>query len=280
MQSQSEKGERFRSLHQSGRLFVMPNPWDAGTARILQHLGFEALATTSAGCAFSLGRRDGTGEVSLDDLLANARQICSATDLPVSADLEDGFARRPADLAVTIERAAEAGLVGCSIEDASDGQIRDVADAAERVAAAVAATSTLPTPFLITARAENFLHGRPDIDDTVRRLQAYEEAGADVLYAPGLTTIEQVQAITSSLRSPVNVVVGGWNAQMTVAELEATGVARISVGGGLARAALTALVGAAREILERGSFSYAASALSEGELVGLFGVNGARGRTG
>ena len=280
MQSQSEKGERFRALHQSGRLFVMPNPWDAGTARILQHLGFEALATTSAGCAFSLGRRDGTGEVSLDDLLVNAEQICSATDLPVSADLEDGFARRPEDLAVTIERAAEAGLVGCSIEDASDGQIRDVADAAERVAAAVAATSTLATPFLITARAENFLHGRPDLDDTVHRLRAYEEAGADVLYAPGLTTIEQVRAVTSSLSRPVNVVVGGWNAQLTVADLEAAGVARISVGGGLARAALTALVCAAKEILERGSFSYAASALSEGELVGLFDVSGARGRTG
>lgn len=270
MPSQSEKGELFRALHASGRLFVMPNPWDAGSARILQHLGFEALATTSAGCAFSLGRRDGRGEVSLDDLLANARQICEATDLPVSADLEDGFAKRPSELAATIERAAEAGLVGCSIEDASNGTIRAVGDASERVAAAVAAARELATPFLITARAENFLHGQPDIADTVRRLLAYEEAGADVLYAPGLTTIEQVRTITSALRRPVNVVVGGWNAQMTVVELEAAGVARVSVGGGLARAALTALVGAANEIREHGTFGYAASSLGEGELFRLF----------
>ena len=170
----------------------------------------------------------------------------------------------------TIERAAEAGLVGCSIEDASDHEIRAVGDAGERIAAAVAAAKALGAPFLITARAENFLHGRPDLADTVRRLQAYEEAGADVLYAPGLTTIEQVREITAALRGPVNVVVGSWNAQMTVAELEAAGVARISVGGGLARSALTALHGAASEIREHGTFSYAGSALGEAELYRLF----------
>ena len=263
-------GERFRALHASGRLFVMPNPWDAGSARILAHLGFEALATTSAGCAFSLGRRDGCGELSLDDLLANAGQICEATSLPVSADLEDGFAARPAGLAATIERAAEAGLAGCSIEDASDRQIRAFGDAVERIAAAVSEARSLSEPFLVTARAENFLHGRPDLDDTVRRLQAYEAAGADVLYAPGLTTIAQVREITAALHKPVNVVVGSWNAQMTVAELAAAGVARISTGGALARAALTALHDGAREIRDDGSFGYAARALGEGELFRMF----------
>ena len=277
MRSQAQKGERFRELHARG-LFVMPNAWDAGTARILASLGFAALGTTSAGCAFSLGRRDGHREVSLDDLLENARAVCGATDLPVSGDLEDCFADRADEITTTVERAAEAGLVGCSIEDATNGRVREISDATERVEATVRAAQGLPFPFLVTARAENFLHRRPDLEDTIERLQAYERAGADVLYAPGLTTLEQVREITAAVSCPLNVVVGGWNAQMTVDELVSARVTRISTGGALARAALTAFVDAARQIGEAGTFGYAGEALPEGKLFDLF--SGGRGRTG
>lgn len=240
---QRDKAERFRAPHARAGAFVIPNPWDAGSARILAALGFEALATTSAGLAFSLGRRDGEAALSRADILANARAIVDATPLPVSADLEDGFGARPGDCAETIRQAAGAGLVGGSIEDTTADRRRPIHDAAlavERVAAAVEAARALPTPFLLTARAENFLHGVPDLDDTIRRLQAFEAAGADVLYAPGLPDLEAIRTVCSAVGRPVNVVMGLSGPRYSVAELAAAGVKRISVGGALARAALGA----------------------------------------
>ena len=210
--SQAEKAERFRALHSRPGAFVIPNPWDAGTARILASLGFEALTTTSAGLAFTLGRRDGAGMVTRDETLANARAIVDATDLPVAADLENGFGHTPEAVAETIRLAAEvAGLVGGSIEDATGDPRRPIYDfphAVERVAAAVEAARALPFPFVLVGRAENFLHGRPDLDDTIRRLQAFEAAGADALYAPGLTRAEDIRTVCAAVRKPVNVVMG------------------------------------------------------------------------
>jgi 2-methylisocitrate lyase-like PEP mutase family enzyme len=270
--SQAEKGERFRALHDRPGAFVIPNPWDAGTARILTHLGFEALTTTSAGLAFTLGKRDGTGAVTRDETLANARAIAEATHLPVAADLENGFGDAPEVAAETIRLAGEvAGLVGGSIEDSTRDPRRpiyDFAHAVERVAAAAEAAHALPFPFVFVARAENFLHGRSDLDDTIRRLQAFEAAGADVLYAPGLTRPDEVRAVCASVRKPVNVLMGlvrTDSGPLSVADLAALGVRRISLGGALSRAALGAFVRAAREVREHGTFSFVAEAIPSAE---------------
>ena len=263
--SQATKGERFRALHARPGAFVIPNPWDAGTARILASLGFEALTTTSAGLAFVLGRRDGAGEVTREETLANAKAIADATDLPVAADLENGFGHAPEAAAETIRLAGEvAGLVGGSIEDATGDPRRPIYDfqhAVERVAAAATAARALPFPFVLVGRAENFLHDRPDLDDTIRRLQAFAAAGADALFAPGLTRAEDIRTVCASVRKPVNVVMGLKSASFSVAELAALGVRRISVGSALSRAALGAFVQAAREIQEHGTFRFADDAL-------------------
>jgi 2-methylisocitrate lyase-like PEP mutase family enzyme len=267
--SQAEKAERFQALHARPGAFVIPNPWDAGTARILESLGFEALTTTSAGLAFVLGRRDGVGDVTRDETLANAKAVVDATDLPVAADLENGFGHAPEAAAETIRLAGEvAGLVGGSIEDATGDPRRPIYDfqhAVERVAAAASAARALPYPFVLVGRAENFLHGRPDLDDTIRRLQAFEAAGADALFAPGLTRAEDIRTVCASVRKPVNVVMGLRAASFSVAELAALGVRRISVGSALSRAALGAFVRAAREIQEHGTFRFAEDALPYAE---------------
>ncbi len=261
------RAEAFRSMHARPGPFIIPNPWDAGTARILTALGFEALATTSAGLAFTLGRRDGEGAVSRDETLATSRAIVEATTLPVAADLENGFGDAPHEVAETIRLAAEAGLVGGSIEDASGDKSRPIYDfglAVERIAVAVEAARNLSIPFTLAARAENFLHGRPDLDDTIRRLQAFEKAGADVLYAPGLPDFDAIRAICAAVSRPVNVLMGG-GAAYSVADLAAAGVKRISLGSALSRAALGAFVSAAREVKDKGTFSFGRAALPYGE---------------
>ncbi len=263
--SQDQKAETFRTLHARPGAFVIPNPWDAGSARILTSMGFEALATTSAGLAFTLARTDGTAAVTRDDTLANARSIVEATDLPVSADLESGFGDTPEAVGETIRLAAGAGLVGGSIEDATyDPQqpIYELSQAVERVAAGVEAARSLRFPFTLTARAENFLFGRRDLDDTIRRLQAYERAGADVLYAPGLADIDMIRTVCASVSKPVNVVMGLKGKSFSVEELAAAGVRRISVGSALCRAALGGFIRAAREIRERGTFTFANDAVA------------------
>jgi len=266
--TQAAKAERFQALHARPGAFVIPNPWDAGSARILEKLGFEALTTTSAGLAFVLGRRDGAGEVTRDETLANAKAIADATDLPVAADLENGFGHAPEAVAETIRLAGEAGLVGGSIEDSTGSPARPIYDfqqAVERVAAAAEAAHALPFPFVLVGRAENFLHGRPDLDDTIRRLQAFEAAGADALFAPGLTWAEDIRTVCASVGKPINVVMGLKSASFSVAELAALGVRRISVGSALSRAALGAFVRAAREIQEHGTFRFAEDALPYAE---------------
>lgn len=263
--SQAEKAERFRALHAGPGAFLIPNPWDAGTARILERLGFQALTTTSAGLAFTLGRPDGAGVVSRDEALANAKAIADATDLPVAADLENGYGHGPEAAAETIRLAGEqAGLVGGSIEDATGDPRRPIYDfqhAVERVAAAVESARAHPFPFVLVGRAENFLHGRPDLDDTIRRLQAFEAVGADALFAPGLTRAEDIRTVCSSVTRPVNVVMGLKSASFSVAELAALGVRRISVGSALSRAALGAFVRAALEMKQRGTFAFAEEAI-------------------
>jgi len=261
--SQRDKARAFHALHERPGAFVIPNPYDAGTARILAGFGFEALATTSAGCAFGLGRRDGA--ISRDDALTHARSIALATPLPVSADLENGYADAPDGVALTVRLAAEAGLCGCSIEDASGRPaqpIYDLAHAVERIAAAVEAARRLPFPFTLTARAENFLHGRPDLDDTIRRLQAFEAAGADVLYAPGLREAAAIRTVCAALSKPVNVIMGLAGAAFSVEQLAALGVRRISLGSALARAALGEFLRAAAEVGQRGTFAFAERAAS------------------
>ena len=259
--TQAEKGRRFRALHTRPGIFVIPNPWDAGTAKVLAGLGFEALTTTSAGLAFTLGKQDGDGSVTREETLANAKVIADATDLPVAADLEDGFGESPEAAAETIRLAGmEAGLVGGSIEDSTGdpgNPIHDFQLSVERVAAAAEAAHRLPFPFVFVGRAENYLHGRPDLEDTIRRLQAYEKAGADCLYAPGVLKAEDIRTICKSVNKPVNVVMGLKAARFSVAELAGLGVKRISVGSALARAALGGFVNAAREIKEKGTFSFA-----------------------
>ncbi|MFJ3880954.1 oxaloacetate decarboxylase [Streptomyces sp. NPDC090077] len=253
----------FRALHEGPGPFVVPNPWDAGTARILASFGFAALATTGAGLAHSLGRPDGANQVSRAEILANATAIVDATGLPVTADLESGFGERPEDVAETIRLAAAAGLAGGSIEDSTgrdEDPVRPLGEAVERVAAAVEAAQGLDFPFTVTARAENFFQGRPDLDDTIRRLQAYEAAGADVLYAPALPDAESVRAVCSAVERPVNVLMTA-ALKLSVADLGALGVRRISTGSALSRAALGALTRAAREITGTGTFGFVADAL-------------------
>ncbi len=262
MASQADKGAAFAALHARPGAFVIPNPWDVGTARLLARLGFEALATTSAGYAFSKGRRDGA--IGRDETLAYAAALVAATDLPVSADLENGFGDSPQAVAETIALAAQTGLVGGSIEDmpAGGGGLYAIEHAAERVRAAAEAARSLRLRFTLTARAENFLVGRPDLADTIRRLQAYQEAGADVLYAPGLTTGEDIAAVVRAVDRPVNVVMGLQGVQLSLAALAALGVKRVSVGSALARAALGAFLRAAEEMRERGTFEFAAQAVA------------------
>ena len=265
--TQSDKAKQFRALHEAPGAFVIPNPWDAGSARILAGLGFAALATSSGASAGILGKRD--GKVTREEALAQCRGIVEAVDLPVAADLEKGFGDAPEVAAETIRLAAGAGLVGGSIEDASgnrDKPLFDFAHATERVAAAVQAARSLPFPFTLTARTENFLRGNPDLDDTIKRLQAFEKAGADVLFAPGLPDIAAVRTVCSSLSRPFNFMVGIKGKSFTVAELKAAGVKRISLATSLYRAAMSGLVDAARETKDQGTFGYVERGLSTPEL--------------
>src|SRR3954453_10640233 len=255
--TQREKAVRFRALHDGPGVFVIPNPWDVGSARILDGLGFEALATSSAASACAVGRRDGL--LTREEALGHARMIVNATELPVSADLESGFGDAPEIVADTIRLAAEAGLVGCTIEDASgnpDAPIFELRHATERIAAASEAARALPFPFTLTGRTENFLRGRTDLDDTIRRLQAYEAAGADALMAPGLPDLDSVRALCASVGKPFNFMVGIKGRSFTVAALAAAGVKRISLATSLYRAAMTGLFNAAKEGREQGTFGY------------------------
>ena len=255
--SPHDKAEHFDQLHRGPAAFVMPNAWDAGAAQLLAQLGFEALATSSAACAMALGRRD--GEITRDEALAHARAIVQATPLPVSADLENGFGHAPADAALTIRLAGEAGLVGGSIEDATGDAARPLYDfghAVERVAVAAEAARALPFKFTLTARSENFLRGNPDLDDTIRRLQAFERAGADVLFAPALPSLDAVRAVCAALTKPVSFMASIKGKSFSVAELQAAGVRRVSTATSLYRAAMAGLREAAREVRTSGTFGY------------------------
>jgi 2-methylisocitrate lyase-like PEP mutase family enzyme len=272
MPTQAEKGRAFRALHERDHAFIIPNPWDAGSARILAYLGFEALASTSMGYAFSIGMRDNT--VGREDILEHIAVLASRTDLPVNADLENGFGDDPSAAAETIRLAAAAGVVGGSIEDAAgreEGPIYCFEHAVARVEAAVEAARSLPFTFTLTARAENYLHGKPDIKDTIKRLQAYQEAGADVLYAPGLRTKDEIAEVVHAVDRPVNALMGLQGVLLSQAELSEIGVKRISVGSALARAALGAFVRAAKEMKERGTFDFADQAASSSEISKMMG---------
>lgn len=266
-----DRGTTFRQLHERPGAFIIPNPWDVGSARILAALGFPALATTSAGMAFSLGVAEGT--VGRDATLHHYRSIVAATPLPVSADLEKGFGDSPASAAETIRSAADLGLAGCSLEDHTGrphAPIYDFALAVERIAAAAEARRALPRDFVLTARCENFLWSRPDLDDTIRRLQAFEAAGADVLYAPGLRDLATIRTVCAAVTKPVNVVMGLPGTTFGVAELADAGVKRISVGSALARLAYGMLADAAREMRAHGTFRFADQAMGFAELEGFF----------
>ena len=257
MLTQAEKAATFAELHRRAGTFIIPNPWDAGSATLLAHLGFEALATSSAGYAFSIGKRDNA--VGREAMLAHAAAVAAATDLPVSIDLENGFGDSPDIVAETIRLAAATGAVGGSIEDATertDDPLYDRALAVERIKAAAEVVRNLPFPFMLTARAENYLVGKPDLKDTIERLQLYEEAGADVLYAPGLTNKDDIATLITSVDRPVNVLLGLKGVKLTVADMSAIGAKRISVGSGLARCALGAFLRAARDISEHGTFDF------------------------
>jgi 2-methylisocitrate lyase-like PEP mutase family enzyme len=271
MPTQVEKGQIFRALHHRDGAFIIPNPWDIGTTRLLAHLGFEALATTSAGYAFSIGQRDNT--IDRPAIMAHVAAVASATHLPVSGDLENGFGDPPDTVAETIRVAADAGLSGGSIEDASGDPthpIYDLEHAVDRIRAAVEAARALPFVFTLTARAENFLHGRPNLADTIQRLQRYQDAGADVLYAPGLTTKEEISALVSSVDRPVNVLAGSLDGSLTLAGLAELGVKRISVGSALSRAALGAFLRAAHEMRDHGSFTFTEEAVGFREISEMF----------
>ena len=274
MNTQAQKAAAFRALHGRDGAFIIPNPWDAGTARLLTALDFEALATTSLGFANTLGRADGSGAVSRAEVLANCAEIVGATHLPVSADLENCYAHEPRAAADMIRLAAEAGVVGGSIEDATGDAQQPIYDfdlAVERVHAAAEMARSLPFPFTLTARAENFLHGRRDLDDTIRRLQAFERAGADVLYAPGLRDLATIATVASSVTKPLNVVMSAADPTLTAAQLAKAGVKRISVGGALSRLALASFLRAAHEMKEQGRFTWIADTVSAKELNRLFG---------
>lgn len=269
--SQAARAAAFSQLHAGPGIFVIPNPWDAGSAKVLANRGFKALATTSAGMSFSIGKPDGDGVVTREEALENVRSIAAATSLPLSADLENGYGDDPEYCAQTILMAAEAGAVGGSIEDATGKENDPISPfelSVQRVRAAVQAARGLPFPFILTARAENFLHGRSDLPDTIRRLTAFAEAGADVLFAPGLKTREEIEAVVKAVApKPVNVLSLG---NLTLKELEEMGVKRISLGSSLARAAYAALINAAEEIRRKGSFSYTATATPHAQLNELF----------
>lgn len=268
--TQSDKAARFRALHQGPGAFVIANAWDAGSARILAGLGFQALATSSGAQAGTLGKRD--GRVNRDEALAHCRAIVAATDLAVSADLEKGFGDAPAVAADTIRRAAAVGLVGGSIEDATGDQgmpLYDIGLATERVAAAAETARALAFPFTLTARAENFVRGNPSLDDTIKRLQAFEKAGADVLMAPGLPDLAAVRTVCAALSKPFNFMAGIRGKSFTVAELEAAGVRRISLATSLYRSAMTALLDAAREVKDKGTFAYLDRSITTPELNGF-----------
>jgi 2-methylisocitrate lyase-like PEP mutase family enzyme len=269
MAAQREKAERFKALHEREAAFIIPNPWDVGSARLLAGLGFEALATTSAGFANSLGRLD--GQVTRDEVIEHCRSLSAATELPVSADLENCFADDPAEVGETIRLGARAGIVGGSIEDYSGAPSKRIYDfglAVERVHAAAEAARALDFPFTLTARAENLIRGKNDLDDTIRRLRAFEAAGADVLYAPGLTTLDEVRAVADALTKPVNVLAPLLKG-VTVAQMAEAGAKRISVGGALARAALTALLRACAEMREAGSFAWTSDLASSADVTKL-----------
>jgi 2-methylisocitrate lyase-like PEP mutase family enzyme len=273
MPTQAQKAEAFRALHERPGAFIIPNPWDAGTARLLASLGFEALATTSLGLANTLGRVNGTNAVNRREVLDNCRVIAAATDLPVTADLENGYADAPREAAETIRLAAQAGVVGGSIEDATGDASRPIYDfalAVERVQAAVEVARALPFRFVLTARAENLLHGRLDLDDTIRRLQAFEEAGADVLYAPGVRDLATIRTVTAAVRRPVNVVMSAADPSLTLAQLAEAGVKRVSVGGALSRLALAAFLEGAREMKDRGTFTWVRRTVPSKELKVVF----------
>ena len=274
MPTQTEKALRFQALHQRPEILVVANPWDAGTARILASLGFSALSTTSSGLAFTFGRRD--GNVSRDESLANARSIVEATTLPVAADLENGYGPSPEFVAETIRLAAEtAGVVGGSIEDASGDPAHPIYEfnhAVERIAAAADAVRALPYPFMLVARAENYLNDRPDLEDTIRRLQAFEAAGAEVLFAPGITRPEDIRTVCASVGKPVNHLIGFKGAPLlSIRELGVLGVRRVSIGSAFSRSAMTAFLRAAREVFQNGTFNFAADTPYMSELADLFG---------
>jgi len=271
MATQADKGRAFRALHERDGAFIIPNPWDPGTARLLARCGFEALATTSAGFAFSVGRRDNT--VGRDRMMAHVEAIASATDLPVSADLENGYGDDAAAVAETIRRAAAAGAVGGSIEDATgrpDDPLYHLTHAQERIAAAAEIVRRLDVPFTLTARAENYLVGRADLADTIARLQAYQSAGANVLYAPGLTSPDDIATVVRSLDRPVNVLAGVSGARLSLTDLSALGVRRVSVGSLLSRTALGAFLRAASEMREHGTFSFAEEAVPYRDISEMF----------
>jgi 2-methylisocitrate lyase-like PEP mutase family enzyme len=290
MRTQVEKGHLFRELHQRRGILILPNPWDAGTAKLLASLGFEALATTSLGMSNALGRVDGEreplalwampvaaiaadpGSVSRAELLENCRVIAEATDLPVNADLENGYADDPEQAATILRDAAEMGVVGGSIEDWSGERVYDFHHAVERVVAGVEMARSLSVPFTFVARAENLIRGRPDLDDTIKRLQAFEKAGADVLYAPGLRDLETMRTVVQAIGKPLNVVMSAADPALTAAEMEAVGVKRLSVGGALSRLALAAFMKGAREMKEQGGFTWVRDAMPNTDLKAVFGA--------
>ncbi|MES2949852.1 MAG: isocitrate lyase/phosphoenolpyruvate mutase family protein [Pseudomonadota bacterium] len=271
MKTQGEKATEFARLHAKGSCFVIPNPWDIGSARLLQHMGFQALASTGAGYAFSRGKSDLS--VNARDMLPHLAELVQATDLPVAADLQNGFGDSPEDVAQTILAAAKTGIVGGSIEDATGdaaNPIYDMGLAVERIRNACAAAKSLGFKFTLTARAENYFYGRPDLKDTILRLQAFQEAGADVLFAPGIQSKEDIKSILQSIDRPLNVLMGFAGAQFTVAELQDMGVARISLGGSLARAAYGALMRAAEEVQSSGTFNYTGAAIPGQQMNSIF----------
>jgi 2-methylisocitrate lyase-like PEP mutase family enzyme len=271
MKTQQQKSAAFVALHQNSGCFLIPNPWDKGSAILLESMGFKALASTGAGYAFTLGKADLA--VGAKDMLGYFKDLCDVTDVPVSADMQNGFGDSPESAAQTIIEAARVGLVGGSIEDAGGNSLNAIYDidfATERIAAAVQASKSLNFKFMLTARCENYLYGNPSIGDTIKRLQAYQEAGADVLYAPGIQSVEDIKAVLSSIDRPMNLLMGFASSPLTVAEVAALGVKRISIGGSMARAAMGALKRAGAEMLEHGTFSYAKEALAGKDLNALF----------
>jgi len=269
--TQAEKATAFRALHQRDGAFIIPNPWDIGSARLLARMGFEALATTSVGYAFSVGRRD--HGVSRDEMLAHGAALANATELPVSADLENGFGDDPETVAKTVRMAAATGLSGCSIEDSTNrtnDPIYGFEHSVERIRAAAEAARGLALPFMLTARSENFLHGRPDLDDTIARLHAYQAAGADVLYAPGLVKMDDIATLVRAVDRPVNVLAGMQGVRFDLAELSAIGVKRVSVGGALSRVALAAFLRAAREMRDHGTFGFVDEPISSRDIASMF----------